>query len=46
VVDDTKKLSGAQDVTPMGLANLAIDLAGEPEIVDGILDKIVNSLRS
>ncbi len=46
VVDETKKLSGAQDVTPMGLANLAIDLAGDPELVDGLLDKIASSLRA
>lgn len=46
VVDETKKLSGAQDVTPMGLANLAIDLAGDPDVVDGIMDKIIGSLKA
>lgn len=46
VIDETKKLNGSQDVTPMALANLAIDLAGEPTVVEGILDKIVDGIRS
>ena len=46
VVDETKKLNGSQDVTPMALANLAIDLAGDPTVVENILDKIVDGIRS
>lgn len=46
VKDETGKLTGSQDITPMSLANLAIDLAGEEKVVDGILDKIVDGLRS
>jgi cell division protein FtsA len=46
VEDETKKLVGSQDITPMGLANLAIDLAGDPTVVEGILDKIVDGIRS
>lgn len=46
VVDETNKLVGSQDVTPMALANLAIDLVGEPTVVEGILDKIVDGIRS
>lgn len=46
VVDETGKLTGSQDVTPMALANLAIDLAGDPTVVEGILDKIVDGIRS
>ena len=46
VKDETGKLKGAQDITPMALANLAIDLAGDEKVVDGILDKIVSGLRS
>jgi hypothetical protein len=30
----------------MALANLAIDLAGDPTVVEGILDKIVDGIRS
>jgi len=45
VVDEVGKLSGAQDITPMGLANLAIDLAGEEGVVGSIMDKITDGLR-
>ncbi len=45
VVDETDKLVGSQDITPMGLANLAIDLAGEEGVVDGVLERIVEGLR-
>ena len=46
VKDETGRLTGSQDVTPMGLANLGIDLVGDPGMVDGILDKIVDGIRS
>lgn len=46
IVDETKSLKGSQDITPMGLANLAIDLAGNPTMVEGILDKIVDGIKS
>ena len=45
VVDETGKLLGSQDITPMALANLAIDLAGSEGVVDGVLDRIVEGLR-
>lgn len=45
VTDETGKLIGAQDITPMALANLGIDLAGESGVVEGILDKIVGSIK-
>lgn len=45
IVDETGKLVGSQDITPMALANLAIDLAGEEGVVDGVLDRIVEGLR-
>ncbi|OQA04146.1 MAG: Cell division protein FtsA [bacterium ADurb.Bin400] len=46
VKDDTGKLIDSQDITPMALANLAIGLAGEATMVEEILDKIVDGLRS
>lgn len=46
VVDKTGKLVNPQDVTPMALANLTIDLAGDPGVVEGILDKIIDGMRS
>lgn len=44
IKDETGLLKTPADVTPMGLANLAIDLAGEAAVVDGILTKIVKAL--
>lgn len=46
VEDETGKLKTSQDITPMALANLAIGLVGDPTVVEGILDKIVDGLRS
>jgi len=46
IEDETKKLVGSQDITPMALANIAIDLAGDPTVVEGVFDKIVDGLRS
>lgn len=46
IVDETGKLINPQDVTPMALANLAIDLAGDPGVVEGMLDKIIDGMRS
>lgn len=45
VVDQTGSLTNPSDVTPMGLANLAIDLVGQESVMDGILAKVVQSLR-
>jgi cell division protein FtsA len=46
VVDETGELVGIEDVTPMALANLAIDLVGEEKLVDNILSKVIGTLRS
>jgi len=46
VEDKTGQLKDAQDVTPMAMANLAIELVGEEEMLDGILSRVVGSLRS
>lgn len=46
IKDETGKIIDSQDITPMALANLAIGLVGEPTVVEGILDKIVDGLRS
>jgi cell division protein FtsA len=44
--DETGKLVGSQDITPMALANLAIDLAGDEGVVDGLVERITEGLRS
>lgn len=46
VIDKTGELKEPRDVTPMALANLAIDLVGEEKVVDGILSRVVGGLRS
>jgi len=46
VIDDTGELKGIEDVTPMALANLAIDMVGEEKLVDGILSRVIGGLRS
>ncbi len=45
VEDRTGKLKNPQDITPMALANTALDFAGEENVVEGILNKVVKSLR-
>ncbi|MDD3887187.1 MAG: cell division FtsA domain-containing protein [Patescibacteria group bacterium] len=46
IVDKTGLLKSQQDVTPMALANLALDLAGEEEPLQGILRKVVNMMHT
>lgn len=46
VIDETGKMVGSQDITPMAMANLAIDLAGEEKMLDSILDKVIDGIRS
>lgn len=45
VVDETGNLKDPSDVTPMALANLAIELVGEEPVLEGILAKVVHGLR-
>lgn len=46
VKDATGEIVDIQDVTPMALANLAIELVGSEGVVDAILSKTVKSLRA
>jgi len=45
VVDKTNELRNPQDVTPMGLANLALDMADEEKMIAGILRRIVQNIN-
>jgi len=45
LVDKTDKLSNLWDITPMSLANMAIELVGEEAVIDSVLNKIVSGLR-
>lgn len=44
IVDSTGKLNNPQDVTPMGLANLVLDIVGEEKTMASILRRVVRSL--
>ncbi len=46
VVDLTGQLTTVQDVTPMALANLAIDLVGRPSTKDNMVGRVLRSLRA
>lgn len=45
LVDKTGNLNHLWDITPMSLANMAIDLVGKEAVMDNILNKIVSGLR-
>jgi len=44
IVDQTDSLSNLWDITPMSLANMAIDLVGEEKVMDSILNKIITGI--
>lgn len=46
IIDQTKTLKNPQDVTPMGLANLALDLAGDEKILSNVLKKAVKIIQN
>lgn len=46
IVDETGKLIQPQDITPMALANLAIDLAGEERMMGKILRRVVRMMQT
>jgi cell division protein FtsA len=46
IVDKTGELKEPRDVTPMALANVAIDLVGEEQLMDSVLNRVVNGLKS
>lgn len=45
MMDSTNSLKTPQDVTPMGLANLAIDMLGEEKILSNILKRVVEDIQ-
>lgn len=45
IVDETGELKDPQDITPMGLANLALDLASEEKVMAGILRRAVKMIQ-
>lgn len=45
IVDETHQLRDPQDITPMGLANLALDLTGKESVITGILRRSVKMIQ-
>jgi len=45
VIDKTGDLVNPWDITPMAMASMAVELVGEEKVVDGVLSKVVESLR-
>lgn len=45
IIDETKKLKDAQDITPMALGNLALELAGEERVLTKLLRKVVRLMQ-
>ena len=46
IVDQTGQLREPRDVTPMALANIAIDLVGQERVMDSVLTRVVSSLKN
>jgi cell division protein FtsA len=46
IIDKTGSLQGVQDVTPMALANIALDLIGTEAAASKTMNKILKGLRS
>jgi len=46
IVDSTNQLSNVEDVTPMSLANLALDIAGEEKVISSILRRAVRMIQN
>ncbi|MDD3481117.1 MAG: cell division FtsA domain-containing protein [Patescibacteria group bacterium] len=45
IVDETKKLTDQQDITPMGLANLVIEM-GEEDVLPSLMRKITKTMQA
>jgi len=46
IIDKTSRLNDPQDITPMGLANLALDFVGEERVLGSILRKVVRMMQN
>lgn len=46
LTDETNELKSPQDITPLSLANIGIDLVGEESVMEGMMSHLVESLRS
>ncbi len=46
ILDETSELADPQEVTPLSLANVAIDLVGKEGVVNGVMTKILSGLKA
>jgi len=46
VIDETGQLNSPQDITPMAMANLALDLVGEEPVMDSVLRQVAKVLQN
>ncbi len=46
IIDKTGELKEPRDVTPMALANVALELVGQERLMDGVLSRVVSSLKA
>ncbi len=46
IIDETGKIKDQQDVTPMALANLALDYAGDTTVIERVLDSVSEGMKS
>lgn len=46
IVDETGKIKDQQDITPMGLASLIVEMDTEDEVLPSILDKVVKLIQN
>jgi len=45
VIDETKELKDVQDITPMALANIALEYLTEEQLLSRLLDKVVRLMK-
>lgn len=45
IFDETRELRDPQDITPMGLANLVLEIVGEEKVLAGILRRAVKMIQ-
>ena len=45
IIDETKKIRGREDIIPLALVNAGIDLAGEENVVQKVLRKVIGIMK-
>ena len=45
IIDETKKINGREDIIPLALVNMGVDLAGEETVVQKVLKKVIGIMQ-